>query len=301
MRERLSALIAQGALDDHRTIVLSGDHGYALFDRLRAVAPSQFINVGVSEQAMVGYAAGLARTGFRPIVYGLAAFVPMRVLEQIKLDICQSCLPVLFLGDGAGLVYSTLGASHHCAEDIGCLRTLPHIGIYSPADHAELEICFRESREMAGPTYLRIGKSDRPPIPGDAPFSTEPRMVAGGSKETILVATGSMTSIAREIATEFGLSVISVPRLKPFSAGILPMVRSAGLVISIEEHSRYGGLGSALAECFARENSAGPRLEVLALEDKFAARCGSWQYALSEHNMSDQQLKQRVRALIGSA
>jgi transketolase len=129
MRTMLSQVMTDACREDPNRIILSGDHGYALFDQVRKSTPDSFVNVGISEQAMIGYAAGLVRAGYKPIVYGLAAFVPMRVLEQIKLDLCHANLPVILLGDGAGLVYSTLGNSHQCAEDIACLRPLPNLRI----------------------------------------------------------------------------------------------------------------------------------------------------------------------------
>src|SRR5436309_7945555 len=90
---------------------------------------------------MVGVAAGLAKAGFRPVVYGLSAFVPVRVLEQIKLDVCYEQLPVVFVGDGAGVVYSALGTSHQSTEDVAALRALPHVAILSPADAFEMTAC----------------------------------------------------------------------------------------------------------------------------------------------------------------
>src|SRR5947209_10977096 len=114
MRDVFSQTLVALAQRDRRVVVLTGDHGYALFDDFRASCPGQYVNAGVAEQNMVGVAAGLAKGGLRPIVYGLSAFVPMRVLEQIKLDVCYEALPVVFVGDGAGVVYSTLGSSHQC-------------------------------------------------------------------------------------------------------------------------------------------------------------------------------------------
>src|SRR6478752_10429980 len=104
MRNAFAGMLVQAARSDPRVVLLTGDHGYALFDEFRRACPSQYLNAGVAEQNMVGVAAGLAKGGFRPIVYGLSAFVPMRVLEQIKLDVCYESLPVVFIGDGAGVV-----------------------------------------------------------------------------------------------------------------------------------------------------------------------------------------------------
>jgi len=104
MRARLSATLVSIARADPKVLLLTGDHGYALFDEFRRECPAQYINAGVAEQNMVGVAAGLARSGFRPFVYGLSAFIPVRVLEQIKIDVAHDNLPVIFLGDGAGFV-----------------------------------------------------------------------------------------------------------------------------------------------------------------------------------------------------
>lgn len=300
LRARLSDLIISFAATSERHLVLSGDHGYMLFDGIRSKHPTQFINGGIMEQAMVGIAAGLARTGFRPIVYGLSAFIPMRVLEQIKLDVCYSKLPVLFLGDGAGLVYSTLGASHQCGEDLAALRALPYLKIFSPADAFELEACFQEAMTYEGPAYIRIGKSDRPAVnqatrTGTAPYQT--RKSASG-KKIALVSTGSMLSLAHAIANENDLSCVSVPRLKPLDADIKSLLSGFDQLIVIEEHNRYGGLTSAVTDHLCEVGARLPRIHALTLRDQFGHRCGSWQFALSEHALDDRTVRERVAQIL---
>src|SRR5258707_13366824 len=160
MRNAFAKALIHAAQADERVVLLTGDHGYSLFDELRQVCPHEYIIAGVAEQNMVGVAAGLAKAGLRPVVYGLSAFVPMRVLEQIKLDVCYERLPVVFIGDGAGVVYSTLGASHQCTEDVAVLRVLPHLSILSPADDLEMSACMDLACRAEGPVYLRLGKAD---------------------------------------------------------------------------------------------------------------------------------------------
>jgi len=299
MRNLLSNIITQAAISSEDFVVLSGDHGYALFDELRANRPDQFINAGVAEQNMIGLAAGLARQNFKPMVYGLSAFVPIRVLEQIKLDICFSKLPVIFVGDGAGLVYSTLGASHQCGEDIACLRPLPHIQIFSPCDAEELRVCFAEARNFDGPSYLRVGKSDRPSVnrastltSTNAHFTTE----SPEKRSLTFIGTGSMVSPGTEMAKELGVSFISVPRIKPFPKELFAMIAGMQKICVLEEHSRHGGLTSALLDAMAEADLPIPRVHSLSLEEKFSHRCGSYQYALSEHHISDPELFSRMRA-----
>lgn len=300
MRGMLSDLIAGNAERDPRFLALSGDHGYALFDAIRQRRPEQFINVGIMEQALVGIAAGLAKTGYRPLVYGLAAFVPLRVLEQIKMDVCYSRLPILFIGDGAGLVYSTLGSSHQCAEDVAALRPLPYMRIYAPCDDYELLASFEEAMAYAGPAYIRVGKSDRPAVNKSALDGTQPYFTheTVGQTDTCIVSMGSMTAICQAVAIEHGLPHLSVFRLKPIAKNTVSLLARFKRLIVIEEHSRYGGLASALTDAFVDENAPIPGIKVLSLQDHFAEHCGSYQYALSEHELSDAALRERVRGFL---
>jgi transketolase len=308
MRALLSQLLTDSAKEDPRFMVLSGDHGYALFDQLRRERKNQFINVGVSEQAMVGLAAGLARQGFRPVVYGLAAFIPLRVLEQIKLDICFSHLPVVFLGDGAGLVYSTFGASHQCAEDLSCMRPMPFLRIFSPCDREELRACYSEACSYQGPSYIRLGKQDRTAVNDSSIGSTDPHWVWRPERlankffqsklRICLVASGSMVSPAVSAAKHFELSCLSIPRIKPFANDIDHFIDHFDIVVILEEHSRYGGLASALMDALVEHEKRLPDIRVLSLEDKFSDLCGGYQYALSEHKLADVQVVERIRAFV---
>src|SRR5437763_9767215 len=169
MRNAFSKSLVAAAQADSRIVLLTGDHGYALFDEFRRVCPHQYINAGVAEQNMVGVAAGLAKGGLRPVVYGLSSFVPIRVLEQIKLDVCYEALPVIFIGDGAGVVYSTLGSSHQSTEDVAALRALPAMAILSPADDLEMTACMRLALAAERPVYLRVGKADLGRVHDQAP------------------------------------------------------------------------------------------------------------------------------------
>ena len=297
MRELLSELITHAAQNNPDVVVLSGDHGYALFDAIRKARPQQFVNVGVMEQAMIGIAAGLAKTGSRPIVYGLSAFVPIRVLEQIKLDLCYSKLPVILLGDGAGLVYSTLGASHQCGEDLAALRPMPHISIFSPADDSELRACFEAALKLDGPSYIRVGKSDRSKTRAGVLKGTEPIFQGAPDSKVCLVTTGSMSSIGLEAAEKLGAMHVSVPRLKPFPTTLVRDLEKFEKVVVIEEHSRYGGLCSAIMDSACEVGVRPPRLVSFSLRDQFAERCGTWQYALSEHGLDDKSILERLKNL----
>ncbi len=300
MRNAFSSALVEAAVADPRLMLLTGDHGYALFDDFRRRCPGQYINAGVAEQNMVGVAAGLAKGGLRPVVYGLSAFVPMRVLEQIKLDVCAENLPVLFLGDGAGVVYSTLGTSHQCAEDIAALRALPNMAILSPADDVEMTACMKLALADEGPVYLRMGKADLGRV-----HATPPNMEWGqlcrvqeGRGQLCWIATGSMASIAVQAAAHWpGSSVWSAPSLKPLHAdAIVDACRPHEAVIVLEEHSVYGGLGAAVAEILSARAPAW--VCRIGIRDRFSQSCGTYGYVMQEHGLDTASVVAQVRRFL---
>ncbi|PHV33811.1 transketolase C-terminal domain-containing protein [Janthinobacterium rivuli] len=296
MRTAFSDALVAAAIADPKVVLLTGDHGYALFDAFRKARPDQYINCGIAEQNMVGVAAGLAKAGFKPIVYGLAAFVPVRVLEQIKIDICYENLPVILIGDGAGLVYSHLGTSHQSTEDIACTRAIPELTLLSPADRFEMTATIELALKLQSPTYIRIGKSDRGDI-HNTPLVLQPGQLVNtrpGSGKVAILATGSMVRTAMELVDQgLDAEVWSVPSIKPINreqlAGIFHRVEG---VITIEEHSVMGGLGSLIAE----EVSSIRPLPVcrIGVEDRFSNYCGSWDYLLSEHKLDVRAIKDKI-------
>jgi transketolase len=286
MRTAFSNALVEAATLDERVVLLTGDHGYALFDEFRKRCPNQYINAGIAEQNMVGVAAGLAKAGLRPIVYGLSAFVPVRVLEQIKIDVCYEKLPVIFTGDGAGLVYSTLGTSHQSFEDIACLRAVPHIEVMSPADAHELTACMRMALQHEGPVYMRMGKADLGPVHASLPKLERGSLVRvrEGSHPVVLIATGSMVKTACAVGDELDASVWSAPWIKPLSATQLASLASdASAFITLEEHSVAGGLGAAVLEAIA-ESGPIPVLRI-GIGERFSETCGSYAHAMREHGI----------------
>ena len=297
MRDAFSDALVRLALADPKVLLLTGDHGYALFDEFRKYCPDQYINAGIAEQNMVGMAAGLARVGFRPFVYGLAAFVPIRTVEQIKLDIAHDDLPVVLLGDGAGFVYSHLGTSHQSTEDIACTRAIPGLEVLSPADRFEMTACMDYAYTANGPVYLRMGKSDRGDVhsaPTGALGSGRLLKVRDGRVDrTGLIATGSMVRTAVDIAKEQDLAVWSAPMLKPLSRDdVCAAARATAGLVTLEEHSVFGGLGAAVAEITSEHQPT--RVLRIGVPDRFSEHCGTYAYLLREHGLDLNEVRARV-------
>lgn len=297
MREAFSNTLVHLALADPKVLLLTGDHGYALFDEFRKRCPDQYINAGIAEQNMVGMAAGLARLGFRPFVYGLAAFVPIRTLEQIKLDIAHDDLPVVLLGDGAGFVYSHLGTSHQSTEDIACTRAIPGLEVLSPSDRHEMAACMDYAYCAGRSIYMRMGKSDCGDV-HEAPLSAlEPGRLlpvkTGREDRPALIATGSMVRTALNLANQFEMAVWSAPIIKPLNAADVCMAsaRASGIV-TLEEHSTLGGLGSAIGEILAEH--APSRVLRIGVQDRFSKQCGTYAYLLKEHGLDIETILRRI-------
>ena len=299
MRETFSNTLLELAQANEKVLLLSGDHGYGLFNSLREIRPNQFINMGVAEQNMVGVAAGLSKVGFRPIVYGLSAFIPIRVLEQIKLDVCHDKLPVIFVGDGAGFVYSHLGTSHHSTEDISSTRAIPNLIILSPGDRFELERCFRIAYNSSLPVYLRLGKADRGDVHSQAlKFELGDLITikhSQGEKKVSLVATGSMLKMGDRLCKYFpDLGLISTPSLKPINKKqVTDLCDKHDALITLEEHSVLGGLGSILSEIAVTLSNI--NVYSIGIQDKFSEHCGSYEYLLKEHEVDFDSLRVLIK------
>ena len=304
MRTAFSRTLTQIALNDSKVLLLTGDHGYALFDEFRQACPDQFINAGIAEQNMIGVAAGLARVGYKPYVYGLSAFVPIRVIEQIKIDLAHDRLPVVLLGDGAGFVYSHLGTSHQSTEDIASLRAIPDLQIYSPADRFELEHCFALSTSAQTTTYIRVGKADRGDVHTGPVQATQGDMlpVRDGGGELLFIATGSMVRTALDVAqTVFPQATVwSVPFIKPLNIRqVVEQASKARWIVCLEEHSVFGGLGSVLSE-ITSEHMPKHVLRI-GVEDRFSQHCGSYEYLLKEHGLDKQSVAERVQLFLSQS
>ena len=303
MRSTQSNLFVDTVEKNNKTYLLSGDHGYALFDPLRSKFPEHFINAGVAEQNMVGVAAGMAKGGFLPIVYGLGAFVPVRVLEQIKLDVCYEKLQVIFIGDGAGAVYTTLGVSHQTFEDVAALRAIPNIKIFSPADAFELEWCFLEALSYNGPSYIRIGKSDV------AVFNKNKESIGhggitllnqGAKDKPIIFATGSMVSVAMTLAsTELNnYTIFSISKIKPLEEKDFSFLQNySSPIITIEEHNHIGGLGSAIAELTS--STTPKKILRIGANDCFTKHCGNYEYVMKEHGLDKESILSKIIEFVG--
>jgi len=295
------------AQSDPEVMLLVGDLGFAIFDAFRRDLPGQFLNVGVAEQNLMGVSTGLALEGRKVFAYSIANFPTLRALEQIRNDICYHKASVCVVAAGVGLCYGALGASHHATEDMACLRGLPNLTILSPGDPQEAAWATRTAHQLGGPCYLRIGRAGEPQVhPDGARFTLGKIATLSQGEDVALLATGGVlheTSRAVDILAERGIKagLHSVHTVKPLDADkVRELAASGKLLVSVEEHTITGGLGSAIAEVMAEMPAPRARLLRLGIDGCFVCNVGNQEHLRKDHGLGAADIAGRVARLLGS-
>ena len=224
--------------------------------------PNRFINTGVAEQSMIGIAAGMALRGMRPFCYTIATFSLYRPFEIIRVDLCYQKLPVTIIGMGAGLIYSTLGSTHHSMEDIAIASSLPNMQVMAPCDPDEMRLatewCANKSNN---PTYLRLGKAGEPNLTSNADkFEFGKIRYLSKGEDYAIISYGITVKLAFELKEKLessgsSVSVISCHTIKPLDKeGVLNTLRNHKKVIVVEEMIPTGGLSSMVSEISLSNN-----------------------------------------------
>ncbi len=306
MRNAFAAAITDLARTDPRIVLLSGDIGNRLFDKLKAAVPDRFLNCGVAEANMMTAAAGMALSGLRPFTYTITPFTTLRVLEQIRIDVCYHKAPVVIVGTGSGLSYASLGPTHHSCEDLAILQAIPNLTILCPADAAQTREMVHAAVSVNGPVYLRLGKKGEPDVPpGEHPLAIGQPITLRTGRDVCLLAVGTMTDTALQVGgllQRDGVSaeVVCVHTIKPFPQQLLVDVSSRiELLVVIEEHGLTGGFGSAVADRLLEfPGSPRPRLLKFGTPDHFLSSGGSQDYARRSLGLDPESIAQRVFAAV---
>jgi transketolase len=248
----INELIVQ-ARGNSKIFLIVGDLGYSVVEPFALEFPNRYLNAGVAEQNMTGIAAGLASEGYHVFTYSIANFPTLRCIEQIRNDICYHKLAVTVVAVGAGLAYGNLGYSHHAVQDIGIMRTMPGLHLFSPSDPGEAREAVRWLSGNPRPSYLRLGKAGEKDLYCAKPMSPKPVIVLEGSRTVAIVATGSVLAVALETCKNEKDSgrepptVFSMPWLNPIDQISLDIFGGFKSIVCIEEHIREGGLQEILS------------------------------------------------------
>lgn len=286
---------------------MTADLGFKVLDGFASEFPRQYLNVGVAEQNMVGLATGMAMDGRVVFTYSIGNFSTLRCLEQIRNDACYHEANVKVVAVGGGFSYGPLGISHHATEDLSIMRALPNITIVAPGDQWEAREATKALAVTPGTCYLRLDKS---PAPATARtkevfFIGKARTVRDGSDITI-VATGGILGAALEAAdslVEQGIAcrVLSMHTIKPFdSEAILRACRETGGIVTVEEHTIHGGLGSLVAETCLDTGVRPNVFRRIGLRAGFSSIVGAQEYLRREYGMDAKSIATAVAELLSA-
>lgn len=301
MRAAFSDEIEKLASEDSRIVLLSGDIGNRMFDTFKDKFPDSFYNCGVAEANMTGMAAGMALCGLRPITYTITAFNTVRVLEQIRLDVCYQNLPVIIVGVGGGLSYASLNATHHALEDIAFLRVLPNMTVICPGDAWEVRAAIRAAIKVNGPVYIRMGKKGEPLVHESLPDLTIGKgIVVKEGSDICILNSGCLLPTAIEVSEDLqekGISaqVISMHTVKPLDESLLKKTFSNfSHVFTLEEHSILGGFGGSVAEWLSDNEGTKGKLKRLGTKDEFMVEAGEQGHARKFHGISRENILKEI-------
>ena len=276
---------------DSRVVFIGSDLGPGTLNEMAKEIPERFFMEGISEQHIIGMSAGLAMEGFIPFVNTIAPFLTRRCYEQIAMDLCLHDLPVRLIGNGGGVVYAPLGPTHLATEDIAIMRALPNMTIVAPCDAKEMGRLMEHVLDWPHPMYIRLAKGgDKIVSDGEHEFKIGKAIILREPGEGLFITTGVMTQLALEAAekieSDYGIKcgVLHMHTIKPLDshalAHWLPKIQA---VVTVEEHTRIGGLGSAVLEfCSDELPEQAVKITRIGIPDRYADKYGN-QNSLLEH------------------
>ncbi|MCQ1852863.1 transketolase family protein [Neorhizobium galegae] len=302
-RDAFAATLERLAAEDETVVAVCNDSvGSSKLGGFKSRFPARLVNVGIAEQNMVGVGAGLANGGRIPFVCGASPFLTGRSLEQIKADISYSNANVKLVGISSGMAYGELGPTHHSIEDFAWTRVLPNLPVIAPCDRIETAAAIEWAAKYEGPCFLRLSRVGVPDLfPESHKFELGKANLLREGSDVTLIANGTLTHRmvkAAEILAERNISarVLNLATVRPIDeAAIIEAARETGAIVTAEEHSVFGGLGSAVAEVVV--DYAPVPMKRLGVPGIYAPT-GSAEFLLDEFGMSPVAIADAAQALI---
>jgi transketolase len=287
---------------DSRIIAVANDSiGSSNLKEFKKRFPDRVINVGIAEQNLVGLSAGLASAGKIPFACGASCFLTGRALEQIKVDLAYSRHNVKLCGMSSGMAYGELGPTHHSIEDIAWTRAIANLTVIVPADPLETAQAVRAAAAMDGPVFLRISRMPVPDVhPANHRFEIGRGVPLREGDDVTIVSAGVTVSRALDAARLLeadGISaaVLNLSTVQPIDRDSIVRAAARGPIVTVEEHTVRGGLGSAVAEVVVTSHPV--RMQILGVPGVFAPT-GSPEFLLEHFGLTAQGIRQAVVSLV---
>ena len=308
MRKTCLDMVYELAKKDKRIIFIGSDLGFGTLKKYKEEMPDRFFMEGISEANIIGMAAGLALEGKIVYVNTIATFLTRRCFEQIVVDLCLHKLNVRLIGNGGGLVYAPLGPTHEAIDDIAIMRVIPNMTVVAPADADEMRRLMPLTVKYEGPIYIRLAKGGDPIVTSEkVPFEIGKAIPIREGSDVLIITTGITLKIAIDAANilkEDGIesAILHIPAIKPLDKeNIIKYAAKVPVIISIEEHSLIGGLGSAIAEIIAETDfTSFKRFRRIGIPDVFPEGYGSQESLMEKYSINAKYLLMEINNLIKS-
>jgi transketolase len=305
MRNAFVQTLFELAKQDPRIVLITGDLGFSVIEPFMEQLPLQFVNAGVAEQNMTGMAVGMALSGKVVFTYSIANFPTLRCLEHIRNDVCYHNASVRIVAIGGGFAYGSMGVTHHATEDLAVMRALPGLMVVAPGDPVETRLATRALVSHSGPCYLRLGKAGEPQVhEGEIDFRLGKAIQLIEGHDLTLISTGGMLRTTVNAAKHLRSNgvkarVLSMHTLKPLDQeAVLAAASETGAIITIEEHSIIGGLGSAVAEVLAESSQERVPFKRVGIPPVFSPYIGSQEYLQKQHGLTEEGISSSVADLL---
>jgi len=305
MRKTCVDMVYTLAKKDKRVVFIGSDLSPGLLKEMKAEMPDRYFMEGVAEQNIIGMAAGFALEGYIPYVNTIATFITRRCFEQVAVDACLHHLPIRLIANGGGLVYAPLGPTHLAIEDIAIMRALPNMTVVAVSDAEEMTRFMEASLDWPHPVYIRMAKGgDKVISKAELGFEIGKAILVKDTKSAapvVIIATGITTARSMEAAEQLekeGIhtKVLHMHTIKPLDEkAILEHTKNASLVVTAEEHTLIGGLGSAVAECLLDHGQGNVTLKRLGIPDVFAKHYGGQDDLLKTYGLHAEGIAASVR------
>ena len=296
-------LLTEAKKNSKIIVVTSDSRGSGKLVPFGKELPQQIVEVGIAEQNLVGISAGLSASGKKVFAVSPASFLTARSLEQIKADIAYSDQPVCLVGISAGISYGQLGSTHHSIHDFAVMRCINNMTIVAPADNFEASEVIKQAVDYNHPLYIRYGKKPMLDIhSGKTQFQIGKAIIIEEGEDVALIATGETVQrafLASQILKENNINptIVSMHTIKPFdSETFLKIAKKSKVIVSIEEHSEFGGLGEQCASLLA-QNQINTNFKIIGIPDEYMVN-GSQSDVLDHYNMSPEKIAKITKSLI---
>ena len=296
-------LLTEAKKNSKIIVVTSDSRGSGKLVPFGKELPQQIVEVGIAEQNLVGISAGLSASGKKVFAVSPASFLTARSLEQIKADIAYSDQPVCLVGISAGISYGQLGSTHHSIHDFAVMRCINNMTIVAPADNFETSEVIKQAVNYNHPLYIRYGKKPMLDIHSNkTQFQIGKAIIIEEGEDVALIATGETVQrafLASQILKENNINstIVSMHTIKPFdSETFLKIAKKSKVIVSIEEHSEFGGLGEQCASLLA-QNQININFKIIGIPDEYMVN-GSQSDVLDHYNMSPEKIANITKSLI---